>query len=263
MISGGRVMCAKVRYKSFQQLTWTDVPVYSKLPPHPFWSSVEEQIDFTFADRLCEVLYSGRGQHAYAPSLKLKIHLVQSYYDLPDRLVEEKIIADLFIKRFLGLPVDFFGFDHSTIGLDRNRMGAEMFHACHLYILAQLYSKGLWGDLNEQWIIDSFPSNLAMTRHSASRLIKQAMIRLVQHMKRHAPYSVRFAAQSLQLDAIMIRLTSEATLAERMLAFSKLVAQAHALLHWYQSDKIVPMLKEWKSYPKSQQLQEIDRKSVV
>ncbi|MFB9279672.1 transposase, partial [Cohnella cellulosilytica] len=112
-----------VRYKTFDQLSFADILVYSKLPDHPFWSHVEKKIDFSFADKLCSVLYTGRGQHPYAPSLKLKVHLIQAYYAMSDRQTEEKIIGDLFMKRFLELPVDFFGFDHSTIGLDRTRMG--------------------------------------------------------------------------------------------------------------------------------------------
>lgn len=256
-------MCAQVRYKSFQQLTFTDLLVYSKLPKHPFWSNVGELIDFSFADRLCEVLYSGRGQYPYAPSLKLKIHLVQVYYSISDRLVEEKIMGDLFIKRFLGLPVEFFGFDHSTIGLDRSRMGEEMFRACHFYILAQLYSRGLWGDKNEQWIIDSFPANISMTRHGAFRLIQRAMIRIVQHMKRHAPNAVQRASQSLQLDAMMTRLNAQSSSSEQMLAFSKLVAQAYGLLHWFENDNVIPLLEKWRNYNVSQELQAILRRVLA
>lgn len=257
-------MRSHIRYKSFDQLSFIDLSVYTRLPDHPFWSNLENEIDFSFADRLCEVLYSGRGQYPYAPSLKLKIHLIQVYYDLSDRQVEEKIMGDLFIKRFLRLPVDFFGFDHSTIGLDRSRMGESLLHACHLYILAQMYSKGLWGeDHNEQWIIDSFPSNIGMTRHGAFRLIQHAMIRVVQHLKRHAPSSVKSACQSLPLDALMTRLTSDSTPKDCVLAFSKLVAQAYGLLHWFENDTVTPLLSEWKEYAKSQELQTILRQVLT
>lgn len=252
-------MLNKVRYKNFDQIDFTDVLVFSKLPAHPFWSRVQEEIDFSFADRLCAVLYSGRGQRPYAPSLKLKVHLVQAYYCLSDRQVEEKIIGDLFVKRFLELPVDFIGFDHSTIGLDRNRMGETMFRACHLYILAQLYNKGIWGDHNEQWIIDSFPTNISMSRHGAFRLIKQAMLRVVNHLKRFAPTSIREAAGQLPLDALTAKLTKKSTTEERMLAFSHLVAQAYGLLHWFENENVTPQLSEWKSYAKSQELQEVLR----
>ena len=252
-----------IRYKTFDQISFADFMVYSKLPVHPFWSHIEDQIDFLFADRLCEVLYTGRGQYPFAPSLKLKIHLVQSYYALSDRLTEEKIIGDLFIKRFLGLPVDFFGFDHSTIGLDRSRLGAPMFYACHLYILAQMYSKGLWGDKDEQWIIDSFPSNIGIAKNGAYRLIQQAIIRIVQHLKRSGPQLYTIAQEALPLDGMNVRLTSQTSQTDRMLAFSKLVAQAHGLLHWFESDQVTSMTTRWSSYPKSRELQAILRQVLL
>jgi hypothetical protein len=236
--------------------------VYSKLPKHPFWSSIEEKIDFTFADTLCAFLYSGRGQHPYAPSLKLKIHLVQVYYRLSDRLTEEKVIGDLFIKRFLGLPVEFFGFDHSTIALDRHRMGLALFRACHLYILAQLYSLGLWGERDQSWIIDSFPCQTGAPLVGARRLIQQAMLRVLQHLKRGYPELYRMAQQSLLLDALTIRLSSQARAQEQLLAFSKLVAQAHALLDWFATPNVAKTFAQW-SHPaaqeKSLQLQHILR----
>ncbi|MGG1555904.1 transposase, partial [Paenibacillus ferrarius] len=252
---GAAYVTIHVRYKNFDQLSFADLLVYSKLPVHPFWSHIESKIDFSFADTLCAVLYTGKGQRPYAPSLKLKIHLIQSYYALSDRLVEERIISDLFIKRFLQLPVDFFGFDHSTIGLDRSRMGEVMFRACHLYILAQMYSHGLWGEQNEQWIIDSFPTNIHMGRRGAYRLIQHAMVRLVQHLRKQAPKSVRKAAESLPLDALGVRLSSAASSATSMLAYSKLVAQAYGLLQWFNHETIKPLLAEWKSRARSEELQ--------
>ena len=248
-------MTIHVRYKHFDQISFADVLVYSKLPLHSFWSYVEKHIDFSFADRLCAVLYTGKGQYPYAPSLKLKVHLIQSYYGLSDRQVEEKIVGDLFIKRFLQLPVDFFGFDHSTIGRDRSRMGEAMFHACHLYILAQMHSHGLWGDKNEQWIIDSFPTNVHLVRPGAYRLIQHALVRLVQHLRKQAPESVRLAIASLPLDAVGVRLRSDASSADFMLAYSKLVAQAYGLLQGLGHETLQPLLAAWKGYPRSQELQ--------
>jgi hypothetical protein len=54
-------MTNRVRYKNFDQLSFADLLVYSKLPEHPFWSCVESKIDFSFADTLCAVLYTGMG----------------------------------------------------------------------------------------------------------------------------------------------------------------------------------------------------------
>jgi len=246
----------RVRFKTFDQLSFADHLVYSKLPSHPFWSRVETKIDFSFADRLCTVLYTGRGARPYAPSLKLKIHLVQAYYALSDRLVEEKIIGDLFIKRFLQLPVDFFGFDHSTIGLDRHRMGTSMFQACHLYILAQMHSLGLWGDHDEQWIIDSFPCNIGVVMVGAYRLIQQSMLRVVQHIKRSFPILYSHATQSLLLDSLTYRLTAQASANDQMLAFSKLVAEAFALLHWMDTEEVMESLRNWSNKQAKQKFNE-------
>ncbi|REJ13316.1 MAG: DDE transposase [Paenibacillaceae bacterium] len=253
-------MTFSVRYKTFDQLSFADVQVYTKLPPHPFWSHVDSKVDFSFADRLCAVLYSGRGQYPYAPSLKLKIHLVQAYYGLSDRQTEEKIIGDLFIKRFLQLPVDFIGFDHSTIGLDRSRMGAAMFRACHLYILAQMYQYGLWGDRNEQWIIDSFPTNVNLKFPGAYRLIQHALIRLAQHLRKHGTKPMLEALEALPLDGATVRLSKSASASARMLAFSKLVSQAYGLLAWFENENIKPFLAEWKHLKRSRELQAILRR---
>lgn len=251
-----------VRYKTFDQISFTDLLVYSKLPSHPFWSVVAEKVDFTFADSLCAFLYSGRGQHPYAPSLKLKIHLVQGYYALSDRLAEEKIIGDLFIKRFLELPVEFFGFDHSTIALDRHRMGLGLFRACHLYILAQMYSLGLWGDQDESWILDSFPCNPGLAMVGTHRLIQQAALRVLQHLKRSHSGLYQMTQKSLLLSALTARSSLQSPKHEQLLAFSKLASEAHALLEWFDTPQVVEEFSQWTNTAarqKSFELQDILR----
>lgn len=230
-----------VRYKQLAQASFADLLVYSKLPTHPFWSHVESKIDFSFADRLCAVLYTGRGQHPYAPSLKLKVHLIQTYYNLSDRQTEEKVNGDLFIKRFLGLSVDFFGFDHSTIALDRSRMGNAMFQACHLYILAQMFSLGLWGDQDEQWIIDSFPVHAPAVVLGSYPLIQQAANQVLQHLKKAHPKLHELAIQTLGLEGLSGALSAESTTSERLLAFSNMVAQAHALLYFFETKPAIDL----------------------
>lgn len=251
----------RIRYKTFDQVSFADMMVYSKLPAHPFWSHIESQLDFSFADKLCSVLYTGRGQRPYAPSLKLKIHLIQIYYHLSDRQTEEKIMGDLFIKRFLGLPVDFFGFDHSTIGLDRDRLGVTMFHACHLQILSQLYNLGLWGDKDEQWIIDSFPSNAGVVIVGAYRLIQQGMLRIMQQLKRsnHALY--KRVGESVSLEVITHRLSPNCSKGDMMVAFSKLVVQAYGLLYVFENDRVSSLFWQWDN--KNAQLKSLELQALL
>lgn len=254
-------MKSRVRFKTFNQISFADMMVYSKLPQHPFWSHIESKIDFSFADSLCSVLYTGRGQHPFAPSLKLKIHLIQGYYDLPDRKTEEKIIGDLFIKRFLGLPVDFFGFDHSTIGLDRDRMGSAMFQACHFHILCQMYALGLWGDKDEQWIIDSFPSTAHVVVMGAYRLIQQGMIRIIKHLKRNHPLLYNMTCEMVALDAMMHRMPAGSSKSDLMVAFSKLAAQAYGLLYWFENEQASTVFWNW--VDKKDQLQSLELQAIL
>ncbi|WP_236344138.1 transposase, partial [Paenibacillus plantiphilus] len=251
-------MAHKVQFKTFDQPSFEDFLVYSKLPAHPFWSHIESKIDFSFADELCAGLYSGRGQRPYAPSLKLKIHLVQAYYVLTDRQTEEKIIGDLFIKRFLGLPVDFFGFDHSTIGLDRDRMGSFLLQACHLYILSQMLELGLWGDKNERWIIDSFPSTARIACVGSYRLVQKSALRLLQHTKRFNRPLFDLACHKLPLEALTYRLPPGSTSQARLSAFSKLVVHAFGLLSWFENSAL---FWDWK--PKNAQLKSLELQALL
>lgn len=240
-----------VTYKSFGQLTFTDILVFSKLPAHPFWSQVASKIDFSFADSLFSFLYSTRGARPYAPSLKLKIHLVQAYYNLVDREAEEKVIGDLFIKRFLGVPVEFFGMDHSTIALDRDRMGLSLFQSCHLYILAQMHALKLWGDKGEQWIIDSFPSASSLVFQGAMSLIQHGILRLVRHLERHYPTLHAMQQQQFPSEQLLLCVPQDASSVQRMVAFSQQVVQAYALLNWFESPAIAPLFWAW-SRPEAQ-----------
>jgi hypothetical protein len=236
---------SRVQYKQFDQLSFADFEVYSNLPDHPIWSRAAEQIDFLFADDICAHLYSGRGQYPYAPSLKLKLHLVQRYYNLSDREMEERVIGDLFIKRFAGLPVAFTGFDHSTFGLDRSRMGSELFDACHHHILAQAKQKGIWGNNKDLWLVDSFPTHGAIARRSAYRLIQQGMLRIINPLKRSYPALHQRLMKEVRLSTLQTKFPHAATEEQRLSAFSELVVQAFGLLYWFESAPVRPMFWSW------------------
>ncbi|MCX7773768.1 MAG: transposase [Clostridia bacterium] len=251
----------QVRYKQLDQMSFADLEVYSVLPEHPVWSRAAEVLDFSFADEICAHLYSGRGPRPYAPSLKLKLHIVQRYYNLSDREMEERVIGDLFIKRFLGLPVAFTGFDHSTIGLDRERMGSVLFDACHHYILAQAKQKGLWGDNKDIWLVDSFHTNGHVSQLSAYRLIKQAIIRVINHLKRVHRVLYRQLERELNLQPLTARLSEKPTPEDLVASFSRLVVLAYGLLHWFEKETVRPVFWSWKE--RDRQLTSLERQAVL
>lgn len=251
----------RVNYKQFDQLSFADLEVYSVLPEHPIWSRVAELIDFSFADEICAPLYSTRGPRPYAPSLKLKLHIVQRYYNLSDREMEERVIGDLFIKRFLGLPVSFIGFDHSTIGLDRERMGSVLFDACHHHILSQAKQKGLWGDNKDVWLVDSFHTNGHVARLSTYRLIKQAVLRVINHLKRTHRILYRQIGLDLDLKPLTAKLPENPTPDDVAASFSRLVVLAFGVLHWFEKETIHPVFWSWQD--RDRQLASLERQAIL
>lgn len=257
----GVIVMAHVQYKSFGQLTLSDYEVFSSVPPHPFWSRVEQVVDFSFADKLCAPLYSPKGQRPYAPSLKLKIHFVQRYHNYSDREMEEAILYHLHLKRFLGVPVAFNGFDHSTLGLDRDRMGSDLFDACHHHILSQALAKGLWGKEEDRWLIDSFHTFANIAKVGAYRLIQQGILQIIQHIKRTYPKLYAFLLQDCGLKGFLKRISDRTPEQDRLVLFSRLVVEAYSLLHWLESERVQPLFWTWEK--DKQQLRCLELQAIL
>lgn len=227
----------EIRYKDFGQLSLADIMVYESIPPHPFWSAVDKVVDFSFADQLFAPLYSPYGQRPYAPSLKLKIHLIQRYYDISDREMELKVIGDIFVKRFIGLPITHAKFDHSTIGLDRNRLGAEMFLACHNHVLAQALKAGLWGDEDDLWLMDSFHTYARVAKRSTYDLIRTAALGVIRMLKRQNSSMYEELKQDHSVRDMLKRFDGNTQAAEQNLQFSSLVVHLYGLLVWIEAEE--------------------------
>lgn len=240
-------MMVHIQYKTFGQLTLSDYEVFSSVPTHPFWSRVEQVVDFSFADQLCAPLYSTKGQRPYAPSLKLKIHFVQRYHNYSDREMEEAILYHLHLKRFLGVPVSFNGFDHSTLGLDRDRMGSDLFDACHHHILSQALAKGLWGKEDDRWLIDSFHTYANIAKVGSYRLIQQGILQIIQHIKRTYPKLYTHLSQDCPLKSFLKRLSDQAPEGDRLVLFSRLAVEGYSLLHWLESERVKPLFGAWEN----------------
>lgn len=257
----GTASSSQIHYKDFGALSLADYEIFSQLPEHPLWSKVEQLIDFSFADELCAHLYSPNGQRPYAPSLKLKLHLVQAMENLSDREMEVRLMFDMAIKRFVGVPMSFSGFDHSTLGLNRHRMGDELFHACFHYILAQAKAYGLWGKPTDNWLVDSFHTMARASRMGALRLVKQGMLNILQHLKRTHLSLFNELMKDLDCTTWFERLPREASTEEQMAACSLLITQAHALLSWLEHGHAHQLFWQWTD--KKQQLRALELQALL
>uniref|UniRef100_UPI000478DD66 IS5/IS1182 family transposase n=3 Tax=Bacillus sp. UNC438CL73TsuS30 TaxID=1340434 RepID=UPI000478DD66 len=204
---------------------------------------------------------SPNGQRPYAPSLKLKIHFAQRYHNYSDRVMEEAILYRLDLKRFFGVPVDFNGFDHSTLGLDRDRMGSAIFDACHHHILSQALAKGLWGKEDDRWLIDSFHTYANIAKVGAYRLIQQGILQIIQHIKRTYPKLYTFLLQDCALKSFLKRISDRTPEKDRLVLFSRLVVEAYSLLHWLESEWVKPVFWAWENA--KQQLRCLELQAIL
>lgn len=235
----------RIRYKDFGALSLADYEVFSNLPEHPLWGQVERFIDFSFADELCAHLYTPMGQRPFAPSLKLKLHLVQAMENLSDRQLELRLMFDIAIKKFVGVPLSFTGLDHSTLGLDRERMGDALFHACFHYVLAQAKRYGLWGQEGDTWLIDSFVTQAHASRMGAKRLIEKGILHILQQLKRANVPLFQLAMDTLQCQTWFARVPKDASAEEHAHAFHLLVVRAYSLLSWFEHGAAHPLFWQW------------------
>src|SRR5690606_1791515 len=70
-------------------------------------------------------------------------------------------------------------------------------------------------------------------------LIQQGIIRLVNHLKRSHSALYRLADKTLDFGPLTHRLSSNSEAKQRLLAFSKLVALGHALLHFFETEQAI------------------------
>lgn len=257
----GTAAASRIRYKTFGQLTFADLEIFNSVPDHPTWSQVERLIDFSFADDLCAFLYSPNGQRPIAPSLKLKAHLVQAMDSLSDRQLEDQMIYNIAIKRFLGVPMSFAGFDHSTVGLDRDRMGPLLFHACFHYILAQAKAKGLWGGRGDRWFIDTFHTHARAARMGAQQLVFHGLQNFLKHLERTHPSLFAVAAKRLHLTDWFEQSPASVSDEDALVAFSLLVSRAYALLSWFDCDEGRALFWQWTD--RSQQLRSLELQAIL
>lgn len=106
--------------------------------------------------------------------------------------------------------------------------------------------------------IDSFPSNASLAMVGAYRLIQQCVEDNLEHLKRTRPDMYALAQQTVPFDGVSVQLSSSSSKSDRMLAFSKLVAQAYGLLQWFETEEAA-LFYNWpdkKAQQKSLNLQE-------
>ena len=133
-----RSITKKREFNDFSKL------VYEKLVPEDhFFYKVNELVDFSFVNDLCKGLYSkDMGRPAYPPEQIFRGSIVQFYFDLSDRKIEQEITYNIVAKWFIGLEVEDKSFDHTTISKFRTMLGKKAFDKIFYKILEMIKEAG-------------------------------------------------------------------------------------------------------------------------
>ena len=217
----------KIPFKDFGQLDFWSEQIYKEMPPDIFLDTVCENIDFSFADTICAPFYSHLGQNAYAPSLMLKIRFLHAYFNLSDRQLEYGLRYNLAYKKFVGIPANYYSFDHSSREDFDSRIPVEVHKAIFFHIFAQIKDLGLI-DPKEQWIIDATHSLSRATHHTAASLVRQGITQLLYALRRAAR---NWTDRELKLTLVTDeRLHYKAAEEKKLQYFSRLVVTTFGLL---------------------------------
>ncbi len=146
--------------------------IYSKLiPANDIFDKINDTFDFNFVyDEVKEFYSANKGRPAEDPVRLFKATLVQRLRGLTDHGIEEAARYDIRIKRFLGLEIDDYGFDYSTIWYFRERLGSKTFENIFNNILQQIVKKGIIKDKSHQFA-DSMPVIANATLPNATALL--------------------------------------------------------------------------------------------
>lgn len=126
------------------------------VPQSCFLRQLAEAVDFSFINDICLDRYGNLGKagnRPYEPAMLFKILFLSFVYDISLREIEEQINDRLSFKWFLGLAVNDFSPDHSTLTVFRDRLEETVFQTIFNRIVKQAKEKGLINDRLK--IIDS------------------------------------------------------------------------------------------------------------
>jgi transposase len=94
-----------------------------RVPPDSFYARLAAVCDRLFHDDDLEALYDPQnGRPSLPPSLLSGVLLLQFYEDVSDQEAAERVLYDLRWKIALHLPLDYAGFDPSSLSVFRKRL---------------------------------------------------------------------------------------------------------------------------------------------
>ncbi len=202
---------------------------------------INEEFDFDFIyDKVKGVYCLDNGRPAYDPVILYKATLVQRLKGLSDPEMEYTARYDIRFKHFLGIPIEDFGFDYSTLSVFRTRLGPELFESIFNTILEQIVKLGIINNPKKQFL-DSMPVLAHAALPSVTSLIYQGISGVIRNIDGKTKQKI-YSKTGLTDDKLKYyskaRPLFKMDKAERETAFCKAVNRATEILNIVESEDV-------------------------
>lgn len=202
------------------------------------FEKILKTFDFSFIyDEVKSCYCKDNGRPCEDPVRLFKASLVQRLKGLSDVEMEYAARYDIRIKHFLGVPVQDFGFDYSTLSLFRKRLGVERFEKIFRNVLNQIVKLGVIKSSKQQYL-DSMPVLAHAALPSVTCLIYQGMKNVVKSLGEELKRQV-YGKTGLTDDKLAYysktRPLFKMEKTERKKFFEKAVSRAREMIHFLES----------------------------
>lgn len=207
--------------------------------------------DFSFIyDEVKHLYCDDNGRPPYDPVRLYKATLVQRLKCLSDPEMEYVARYDIRIKHFIGIPIQDFGFDYSTLSRFRTRLGMELFEQIFQKIVCQIVKLGIIKNPKQQYL-DSMPVLAHAALPSVTSLIYQGISEVIHNTDEKTKQKI-YSKTGLTDDKLKYyskaRPLFKMEKSERETAFCKAVNRAKEILNISESENVfdenINMLKQ-------------------
>lgn len=228
--------------KEYQSTFISSNSVYQKLiSDDDYFSKIDSEFDFDFIYAEVEKFYcKDNGRPAKDPVQMFKACLVQRLKGLTDPEMETAAKYDIRIKHFLGISIDDYGFDYSTIWFFRERLGSKTFEKIFSILLSQIVEKGIIENPDQQFI-DSMPVLSQAALPSVTCLIYMSVADVIKSLDENNSGQVLTLLDIKSDDLVHLtkpRPIFRSDKKEKMNSFEKAVSRARKLVFYLKKKEI-------------------------
>jgi IS5 family transposase len=187
-------------------LMFTEEIYQALVPKDHFLYLVNEKVDFSFANDLCQHLFNDEKGRPVVnfPERMLRAEFVQTYYNYSDREMEQAANFNIVVKWFLGYNLVDDAFDYSALSHFRALAGLDLHKKMFDKVLDQLVDKGLVKK-DERQFIDATHNEAGIRPPTTIQLIFRAIVALVSEVRKASEPMFKAISQKVKLDNILMK----------------------------------------------------------